>query len=714
MKSKTPKIVHIRANAQDRLKTELRFSRDGTVTIEAAAADQKGPPKFKMVAYTGAAMQVGFSLPMVVDLAGMRKVNGAKPILHNHDTSQIVGHTDSVVIGANDITVTGVISGSSEIANQVVASSRAGFPWQASIGASIDWNKVDKFSAGQKVTVNGQEFTGPVYVARASVLQEISFVALGADENTSAAVAAHKEQNVNKFNDWLKAKGFDPANLTAESKAFLKAQFDAQEAEAAKGDADKGVKAKADVSEVIVDATDDAIKASRMKIAAEAERVAAIQAATEKHLAVRAEAIKGGWTVEQTKQAVELADLKASRPAAPKPRTAGAADPQEHQIIECAALLMLGISAKSLEAHFDKRTIDAATQREYRSMTPASIMRRVAAAAGEHAGLGVGHSSDDLIRAAFSASVTLKASASVSSMSLPGILSNVAGKVMLDSFTKVASTVDLWCGQQSVNDFKSASMYRLSGTGVWEKVGQDGELKHGKLEESSYSARAETYGQLISFTRQMLKNDDLGALMKVPALMGRGAALAREKAAFDLLVTGVSANFFSAGNKNVSTGALSIAGLTAAEKVFLDQVDANGDPIMLQPTTLLVPTALSTTAQLLYTQLTVNETTTTSATTAGKPNGNPHANKYKPAVSTWLNPGRSVGGSAVGSDTAYFLLGDPQAGAPVNIVYVDGQRTPTIEEGQLNFDQLGLAMRGYWDFGVGRGDPRSCVRSTGA
>lgn len=712
MKSNTPKIVHIRANAQDRLKTELRFSRDGTVTIEAAAADQKGPPKFKMVAYTGAAMQVGFSLPMVVDLAGMRKVNGAKPILHNHDTSQIVGHTDSVVIGANDITVTGVISGSSEIANQVVASSRAGFPWQASIGASIDWNKVDKFSAGQKVTVNGQEFTGPVYVARASVLQEISFVALGADENTSAAVAAHKEQNVNKFNEWLKAKGFDPANLTAESKTFLKAQFDAEEAEAAKGDADKGVKAKADVSEVIVDATDDAIKASRMKIAAEAERVAAIQAATEKHLAVRAEAIKGGWTVEQTKQAVELADLKASRPAAPKPRTAGTAEPQESQIIECAALLMLGVSAKFLEASYDKRTIDAATQREYRSMTPASIMRRVAAAAGEHAGLGVGHNSDDLIRAAFSASVTLKASASVSSMSLPGILSNVAGKVMLDSFVRVPSTVDLWCGQQAVNDFKTVSMYRLAGTGTWQKVGQDGELKSGRLEESAYTARAETYGQIIGITRQMLKNDDLGAMMRVPALMGRGAAIAREKAAFDLLVTGLQGGspFFSAGNRNISTGVLSIAGLSGAEKVFMDQVDANSDPIMLQPTMLLVPTALSTTAGLLYTQTSVNETTTANAP---RPNGNPHSGKFRPVVSTWLNP-RTLDSNNVGSDTAYFLLGDPTAGSPVNIVYVDGQRTPTIEEGQLNFDQLGLAMRGYWDFGVGRGDPRSCVRSTGA
>lgn len=701
MKTETPKFVMIRANAQDRAKNEVR-ARAGEVVIEAAAADQKGPAKFTIKAYTGIAMKVGFSRPMVVDLAGMRKDTAPKPVLHDHDTAQIVGHTDSIKISGQEITVTGVVSGSGDIANQVVASSRAGFPWQASIGAIVDWSKVEEIKAGQKVNVNGQDFTGPLYVARASVLQEISFVALGADENTSAAVAAHKEQNVN-FDTWLKAKGFDPATINDQSRAFLKAQFDAEQEAAAKGDADKGVKAK-DASEVIVTATDEAIKSSRMQIAAEAERVAKIQAAAKDHPAIQAEAIRDGWTVEKA----ELEVLRAGRPAAPKPRTTGTGEPQEHQIIECSALRMLGVSDKFLEAHFDKRTIDAATDRQYRDMSPSAIMRRVAAAAGEHAGLGVGHGSDDLIRAAFSATTNLKAS-SVSSMSLSGILSNVANKVLLDAFVQVPSTVDLWCGSQNVNDFKTTSMYRLAGTGAWTKIAPDGELKNGNLEESTFTGKADTYGQIVSFSRQMLKNDDLGALMRVPALMGRGAALAREKAAFDLLITGVG-SFFASGNKNVSSGVLSIAGLTNAEKVFLDQVDANGDPIMLQPSLLLVPTALKTTAELLYTQTTVNETTTANA---AKPNGNPHSSKYRPLASTWLNP-RTVDGNSVGSDVAYFLLGAPQAGAPVNILYVDGQRTPTIEEGQLDFNQLAIAMRGYWDFGVGRGDPRAAVRSTGA
>ena len=111
----------------------------------------------------------------------------------------------------------------------------------------------------------------------------------------------------------------------------------------------------------------------------------------------------------------------------------------------------------------------------------------------------------------------------------------------------------------------------------------------------------------------------------------------------------------------------------------------------------------------------MNETTTANA---GKPNTNPHSSKYRPIASPFLNSGVCVdeAGKAVsgGSDTQWFLTGDPSVGAAVNIVYVDGQRQPTIEQGEPDFNTLGIAMRGFWDFGVGRGDPRTMVRSAGA
>ena len=72
---------------------------------------------------------------MIVDLAGVQVTDKARPILKDHDPSQIVGHTEQVTVAEEGITVRGIISGASTVAQEVVSSSRNGFPWQASIGA---------------------------------------------------------------------------------------------------------------------------------------------------------------------------------------------------------------------------------------------------------------------------------------------------------------------------------------------------------------------------------------------------------------------------------------------------------------------------------------------------------------------------------------------------------------------------------------------------
>ena len=73
-------------------------------------------------------------------------------------------------------------------AREVVISSKNGFPWQASVGASVE--EFEFVKDHQQVTVNGRQFSGPLNVVRRSTLGEISFVDLGADGATSANVAA--------------------------------------------------------------------------------------------------------------------------------------------------------------------------------------------------------------------------------------------------------------------------------------------------------------------------------------------------------------------------------------------------------------------------------------------------------------------------------------------------------------------------------------------
>lgn len=161
--------------------------------IEAAEdGDNDGKPKlrkFKMRAYNGGPMRLtGFFHPVVVDLAGLKSDGAKRPILRDHNPAQIVGHSDEITNQGRRLTVAGTISGANPHAQEVAASADAGFPWNASIGATAE--KMVFLDRGEKQTVNGQQITGPVFIARKAKLKEISFVAIGADDTTRARMTA--------------------------------------------------------------------------------------------------------------------------------------------------------------------------------------------------------------------------------------------------------------------------------------------------------------------------------------------------------------------------------------------------------------------------------------------------------------------------------------------------------------------------------------------
>jgi hypothetical protein len=155
--------------------------------IEAAEGGEK-IPTFRMTAYTGGAMEVsGFFRPVIVDLGGVKVANKQIPIFREHDREKVVGHGEAI-ISATDITASGIISADNEHSRDVVTSAKRGFPWQASIGASVE--EFESVKEGEKIKVNGKTVAGPVLVARKSTVYEISVVALGADRKTKTTIAA--------------------------------------------------------------------------------------------------------------------------------------------------------------------------------------------------------------------------------------------------------------------------------------------------------------------------------------------------------------------------------------------------------------------------------------------------------------------------------------------------------------------------------------------
>jgi hypothetical protein len=650
----------------------------GSITIEAAdppaESDKPKLPRFSMVAYTGGAMRIaGWRYPVVVDLAGLAIPSQSRPIRFGHDMASGVGHTDAIRIEHGRLVATGVVSRDTAAAKEIVASARNGFPWQASIGAAVE--EFEFVKENQKVLVNGRQFAGPVNVVRRATLGEISFVDLGADGATTAQINA------------IGQEASKEENLTMEHRSHT------QQPEPQPTDAplQAGEPTNAPVAG---DASAPASNSTPDPQTAEAARILAIRMVCGgKHPAIESQAVQEKWDVNRT----ALAVLRDQRPKAPAVHVS-TPEAVTGRLLEAAC--MLTAKAANLENLFDEPTLEAATRR-FRGGIGLQELLLEAAWANGYCGRNF-RDARSVLRLAFHPELE----AGFSTIDIGGILSNVANKFLLDGFFSVERTWRNISATRNVSDFKTVTSYRLIGTDQYEQVSPGGELKHGTLGEETYTNKAETYGLMLTIDRRDIINDDLGAITTVPRKLGRGSGLKINDVFWNTFLA--NSGFFTVGHKNYLEGtdtALSIDGLTKAEVAFMDQVDSDGKPIGIMPAILLVPTALSAVGSQLYKSMELRDTTSNRT----YPVANPHQGKFRVEVSRYLSNAAFTGSSS----KAWYLLADPNDLPVIEVAFLNGQESPTIETAEADFAVLGIRMRGYHDFGVALQDPRGGVKMKG-
>lgn len=637
-----------------------------------AAADGKQPaglPRFRMVAYTGTPMRIsGWRYPVILDLAGLAIPSQARPIRFGHDPLSGVGHTDAIRIEQGQLVAGGLVSRDTAAAREVVVSSKNGFPWQASVGTSVEEFEFVKES--QKVMVNGREYSGPLNVVRKATLGEISFVDLGADGATSASVAAGATH---------------PSGEPIMDEPNLATNVDLPTPPATP------LPANPPVTPPAVAAT--AVEVMRAEAVAETERIAAVRRiCAGRAPRLEAQAIREGWNEQRT----ELEVLRITRPAAPAIHSVD--NTVNGNVLEAAC--MLTANAAELEARYEPQTLDLASRR-FRGGIGLQELLLEAAWANGYTGRNF-RDSRAVLRFAFGRGIE----AGFSTIDIGGILSNVANKFLLEGFFSVERTWRNICSVRNVSDFKTVTSYRLIGKDQYELVAPGGELKHGTLGNEQFTNKADTYGLVLGIDRRDFINDDLGAITTVPRKLGRGSGLKINDVFWSIFMN--NAAFFTVGNKNFLSGAataLGIDSLSAAEVAFMDQVDSDGKPIGIMPAILLVPTALSAIGSQLYKSLELRDTTAN----AKFPVANPHQGKFRVEVSRYLANAVYTGNSA----KAHYLLADPSDLPVIEVAFLNGQESPTIETAEADFNVLGVQMRGYHDFGVALQDFRGGVKSKG-
>ncbi len=599
---------------------------DAEFSLQAAAAADS-TPTFELVAYTGRAIRQSWSRnPLVVDLAGIDTSRQTVPILWGHDSSidSVLGQSQAITNNGEQLVLAGELIGEGETAQKVLALARKGMKFQASIGA--DTGKIESYGAGDIVAVNGREFEGPISVVRGSALREVSIVLMGADAQTSAAIAAEATEDLAMAHD-------------------------------------------ANIETPVVEAV--------TAPAAEAPAIVAVEAPKTVDPAIEAK-------IAGLQKEIEDMKLEAHRGNRGPAIHAGSDSLDGEKVVEAALCLQAGLPA--VEKHFDERTLELAHKAK-KTTSLGEVLVRAAKANGytgsERLSTGT---LQPILMAAFA------------THSISNLLEAAVNKFLLAGFNAVEQVWKEVSAVRSVSDFKAVNMYRLNGSMKFQKVGNAGELKVAQASDTKRSVAAETYGITTSLTRQDIINDDLNALSLIPQRIGRGAALSLNDVIWGEFLSSNS-SYYQAATAGAGN-ALSFSSLSAATTAFRKLSDPDGNPLGIQPKVLLVPPELELSAAQLMTQsLLIASSLGSTSSKAVEPSANVLAGRYRVVVSNYLT-----------SASTWWLMADAADLNALDVVFLNGQQVPTIEQVQADYQLLGVQMRGYMDFGVSKAEALAAYR----
>jgi hypothetical protein len=688
-------------------------------TIEAAGGSKIR--KFNLLAYTGGkAYLPGRSMPVVFDLSTMKMVDGMPiPLLLDHDSTQPVGHTESIKINASSIMGVGYASAETEWRDRVVQSAANGFQWQLSVGVVTDRSNLVEVPEGRSENLNGQLLTGPFVIARYAELREITFTATGADAGGAVAKLAasfgtfEQESITVKFSQYLISLGLTVAMLSADALTALRTTWKAANAEGEDDVPQPAPAPEAPVQETPVApaATAPAADAPTLSqyeqdTAAQVQRVeqlttlnASLQPPAIDGQAALAHAIRNRWTPER----FELYALRSGRPQPPAVHTPVPADRDlmqaslaiafadrlgvrpDHAVYEARdSRISLNASLRRpVNDQFRQRAMDQADR--FRGHGMVELFAQAARLGGQDLS-ALGHwRSDEWLRAAFS------------STAITDMYTQALNARVMASWVEQTSELMQLVTESDVQNFMAAERKALELTGGAPRpLPNQGVAKDISMSANGEQIRAKMYADRFQFSEQDLIDERFDTLRQAGAVMGqRSRRLLYDLIAYVLIANPTMSNtraFFNATDGNLRTSkALTrdnlISGLTAFETQ-----QENGVNIDVRPTHLIVSRANRFTAAELLSpsSLITGENATRSSLNvlAGQIGGVLSDARIDNGFTDPTDVA-DVPATVAGVPTSWWIADASQPA--IELVYVAGLgRVPRLRNGQLGNGQFGF------------------------
>ena len=287
-----------------------------------------------------------------------------------------------------------------------------------------------------------------------------------------------------------------------------------------------------------------------------------------------------------------------------------------------------------------------------------------------------------------------------------GILESALYVSLGQRYARLTPTYREWARREDFTDFRPHTTVNIGDFPMLQRVGEGGEIKFGTVGEKKETVAVGAFARGLSFSRQLLVNDRLGALGRVVADYGQTIALFEEVTAYALLtqnsgagptlLEGNAAMFTAAaggrGNLAGTATAINEAGVSTARAAMRKYTSVDGNPLLYNaPAFLLVSPDKETEAEKFISTIIPQQTG----------NVNVFAGKLRVVVGNVLSGNR------------WWLFTDLSVRSNFRYGLLEGFTAPRVRM-EEPFGTQGMSVTVEHDFGIGAEDWRAAFCNPGA
>ena len=280
------------------------------------------------------------------------------------------------------------------------------------------------------------------------------------------------------------------------------------------------------------------------------------------------------------------------------------------------------------------------------------------------------------------------------------VLENTARKQLQAKYSYANPTYRLWTKPITMPDFKTMSRPRLGEAPEFLQVPEGAQITIGSMSDSKESYALATFGRGVSFTRQMLINDDLGSFNDMIGAFGVQAARLENKTVYAILKANAAMSdgtaLFHADHGNLGTGVIGNTALDAMFTAFKTQKGIDGKSVLnLTPKFLITPAAKSATARASLMVIGPNVKAS---------DQNWFAGRLIPVDDAELDGTSTV---------VWYGACDPAEAPGIEAAHLEGAEGPQLIRKDNDNGVLGIQLWSYLDFAAKALDWRALYKSSG-